>query len=83
MIPVSDGPLIYGRGDLGPWFGSGNPDLGFYDNIRGYCKFPSVYNKEGPSKYSENQNSYATLTGISSGWSFQLSEYEVYRVIFQ
>ena len=83
MVPVTDKDLIYCRADLGPCFGSGCPDLGMFDNLRAFGKFPGIYNKEGPNKYIENQSSYTAFTGVKNGWQLKITEYEVFRVYFK
>jgi hypothetical protein len=80
MVPVTDDKLIYCRGDMGPWFGAGNPDIGMYDNNKVYCHFPTFYNKQN-NPYPNGDKSSILFSGSKGQTS--VTEYEVFRVIYK
>lgn len=75
MVPVTDKFLIYCCRGSGPVFGSGC-DLVISDschtNSKSSAIFPCTYNKEGPNKYVNNQNSYTAFSGATNGYNFRV-----------
>jgi len=84
-VPVDSTSLICCNDTCGPIFGKGSRDIYIPDSCNytlSHGKFPSGYNKEGPEKYVQDQESYTVFTGATNGFKFRPVEYEVFRVIY-
>ena len=85
MVPKDQNNLICCYSSYGPTFGNGH-DLciadGCHNNKSSYANFPYQYNKEGDNKYTNSQDSYKLFSGATSGHSFRVVEYEVFRVVY-
>ena len=81
--PIRTDRLIYRKGNYGPCFGG---DICIVDdcdkNRSSYAMFPSSFNKEGPIKYPQNQESYHLFSGAKDGYYFKILEWEVFRIEF-
>ena len=68
---------------FGPTFGGGH-DLYISDkcneNKNSYSRFPTSYNSS--KVYKQTQESYTAFCGSKNGINFKVTEYEVYRVIW-
>jgi hypothetical protein len=85
MVPQSDDHLIYCNSSWGPIFGSGH-DLKIanscHANNNSCANFPTSYNREDGSKYTNGQESYTAFSGATGGKNFKVREYEVFRVVY-
>ena len=94
MLPKSSDNLIYCHSGCGPIFGGDDDDdvdgdscdLGISDNCNtsnsSIANFPTTYNIEGPSPYTNGQSSYTAFSGATSNCSFKVAEYEVFQVVY-
>ena len=48
-----------------------------------YSEFPRYYNKEGPNRYDESQESCTAFCGATEAVNFNVDDYEVFEVLYQ
>ena len=65
FVPQGD-ITIWQKNDLGPWFGDCYPDLGLRDGKKCYTFFPKAYNREGPNKIPDNNETKLAFSGHSN-----------------
>ena len=79
MVNIDNRYLIYCGANYGPLFGLGG-DLFIGDSCkdkkdRSWANFPNSYNKQGPNKYVQNEETYKMFSGAINSYNFRVEEY--------